>query len=505
LAIGGQLVAPQAAAANDKAAQNLRVGHKVEHMTVPGSAKSESREVDVHLWYPADATRYLDAPKSHYASTLYSNLELLPPGALSWTIRAEVARENAPIDQSGPPFPVILFSHGSTNDPIDYAHTLELIAARGFVVAAPYHVNNTQDDVRIDFINPSLNPLYRIPCNDGLPSPCSRPAVAFSMADRVHDISHVLDNLDKDKPAHWPLADRVDVSRAGVLGHSRGTVTALAAAGGSVAWSKHVNCEPEATHGDLCWPLAADTRVQAIMGLAIGGPAITDKVDLRSVRAPALLVAGDKDVNSFPQISEQAFDKIESEDKAFIRIPNAVHRSFDSTYCDQAQAAGASADTNHNGVVDVVQSSEVADWKNKAILDRHTLTGILSSPASGKAVEYCSPETFTTPVDIRPLVEDLTGFKVECVTQDQATGRCLKYNVPTTGLDTDEVKQGVTQLAATFFGTVLKRVGNDGPHFTRYLAPKWLAKHEPMIGTAEALASSNDAICPPGQDVICGD
>ena len=39
------------------------------------------------------------------------------------------------------------------NDPIDYAHTLELIAAAGFVVAAPYHVNNTQDDVRIDYIN----------------------------------------------------------------------------------------------------------------------------------------------------------------------------------------------------------------------------------------------------------------------------------------------------------------------------------------------------------------
>ena len=40
------------------------------------------------------------------------------------------------------------------NDPIDYAYTLELIASEGFVVAAPYHVNNTQDDVRIDYIKP---------------------------------------------------------------------------------------------------------------------------------------------------------------------------------------------------------------------------------------------------------------------------------------------------------------------------------------------------------------
>ncbi len=48
---------------------------------------------------------------------------------------------------------MIVFSHGNVNDPIDYAHTLELIAGAGFVVAAPYHVNNTQDDVRLDFIN----------------------------------------------------------------------------------------------------------------------------------------------------------------------------------------------------------------------------------------------------------------------------------------------------------------------------------------------------------------
>ncbi len=57
----------------------------------------------------------------------------------------------------------------------------------------------------------------------------------------------------------------------------------------------------------------------------------------------------------------------------------------------------------------------------------------------------------------------------------------------------------------TFFGTVLKRTGNDGPHFTRYLAPKWLERHESMVGSAEAAATSEDAVCPPGQDVGCGE
>jgi hypothetical protein len=70
-------------------------------------------------------------------------------------------------------------------------------------------------------------------------------------------------------------------------------------------------------------------------------------------------------------------------------------------------------------------------------------------------------------------------------------------------------------LAATFFGTVLKGVGNDGPHFTRYLAPKWLEKHEPMVGidTVACVGSDSDAIRPPGQQpdplpdqkVVCPD
>ena len=77
-------------------------------------------------------------------------------------------------------------------------------------------------------------------------------------------------------------------------------------------------------------------------------------------------------------------------------------------------------------------------------------------------------------------------------------------SAPTTGLATDEVGQGVTELAVTFFGTVLKRVGQDGPHFTRFLAPKWLEKHEPMVGDASAFAGA-DAICPPGQEVDCSD
>ena len=475
LGLAGQLPGDATATAGVSSAADLRVGHTVKRIVVKGSAKEESRQVDVHLWYPADQQGLSDRPKPVYTSAL--NGERLIPGLwdpLSWKIEAEIAREGAAIDPHGKPFPVIVFSHGSTNDPIDYAYTLESIAGAGFVVAAPYHVNNTQDDARIDFINAASKAQgggQLFDCNDGrpaddngaLPAGCSRPNVPFSMADRVRDISHILDALPG-----W-FGDRVDVSRAGVLGHSRGTVTALAAAGGSTAWG-----------------FGPETRVKAIMGMAIGARPITFGANIENVRVPALLVAGVLDQNSVLAISQDAFDAISSEEKALVSIANATHRSFDSAYCAQMQAAGAIA----------------AQKGARAILDLHTVRGIATSPLSGKAVHYCSEDFFTNPVDIRPLVASIPGSELPPSVGPPSV--CISESIPCTGLETEEVKQGMKELAVTFFGTVLKRVGNDGPHFTRYLAPKWLEKHEPMVDRAEAFAGA-DAVCPPGQEVVCED
>jgi predicted dienelactone hydrolase len=424
----GPRPADTAAAATSGPATDHPVGHTVKSITVPGSALGEPRKVDVHLWYPADPQDFTDAPKAVYTSALHGRPLPPPWEPLSWTVQAEIARKNAAIDPNGPAFPVIVFSHGNQNDPIDYAHTLELIASAGFVVAAPSHVNNTQDDVRIDSINAQAG--YDVfKCNDKRPPPCSRLNVPFSIADRVRDISAVLDKLPQ-----W-LGDRVDVSRAGVLGHSRGTVTALAAAGGSAPWSPPptTNCQLPQPAGNLCWPLAPDPRVKAVIGLAIGAPAITRGVNLAGVTVPTLLVAGSLDRTSSPTVSQFAFDQITSAEKALVTIRNATHRSFDSTYCDQTQAAGAIA--QHNPF---------------AFLDRHTITGIVvapTAPLSGKAMDYCTFATFTDPTDIRPLIADLTEPDF-IVTAD---------SVPTTGLDTDTVKQTVVnELAVPFFGQALK-------------------------------------------------
>ena len=192
------------------------MGHTVKRVAVPGSLVNEMRQVDVHLWFPADRATASARPKAIYTSALYGKPlphEWLP---LSWKVEAEIAREGAAIDPGGGPFPVIVFSHGSTNEPIDYAHTLELIASAGFVVAAPGHTNNTQDDLQIDFINEqarlrdpdlTLTPEERVfNCNDGLPArslplpvgsggDCSKASIPLNIADRARDVSKVLEEL----------------------------------------------------------------------------------------------------------------------------------------------------------------------------------------------------------------------------------------------------------------------------------------------------------------------
>ena len=443
------------AAASDGSPAELPVGHTIKRVALPGTVVNEMRQVDVHLWYPADPQDAAGRPKAVYTSALHG--KPLPHGwlPLSWKVEAETAREGAAFDPDGGPLAPIVFSHGATNDPIDYAHTLEAIARAGFIVAAPGHTSNTQDDVRRDYIN-AVAGARLFACEDGLeartvptlgpngfPSPdCAKNSVPNSMADRARDISAVRTELPG-----W-FGGRVDVSRTGVMGHSRGTVSALASAGGSTTW--RFGPEPD---------------VKAIMGMAIGAPAIISGVNLANVTVPALLVRGMKDTNSLPEFSQGAFDAISSADKELVDIQNATHRSFDSTYCAQMQSAGAAFDTDGDGVARAEPPpgggpSEVAN--PRPILDRQTI-GLIAASApgglSGKAVHYCASDFFTSPVTITALVASTLNTEFP----PTVGPICESASIPCTGLNTDQVKLQMTELAVDFFGVRLERDGDGVP------------------------------------------
>ena len=420
----------------------FKVGHRVMKIQVPGSVEiqpgvRETRLVDVHLWYPANLWDYFHAPPTQYTSAL--NGKALSPlwDPLSWSVVSLSAREGPSIFRWAPKFPVIVFSHGSTNVPIDYAFTMEDLASAGFVVAAPNHVNNTQDDVRMDFANTQAvlkgyPPPFK--CLDGRPSPCSRVQVPQNMADRVHDITAVLDAVAGE------LENRVDLNRVGVFGHSRGTVTALTAAGGSTIWN-----------------VTAERRIKAIMGMAIGAPAITFNADISKIIQPTLLVAGTRDTTSPASVSERAFELLATpdDDKQYIAIENAVHRTFDSTYCEQMQSSAAIAQGN----------PPTLQGNPRALLDRQTATVLLTTPNSGLPMEYCGFEAFSTPADIKPFVKAVTGFVV------------TENNVPTTTLTTADLRPVISKLAIAFFEDVIGRPGSRWHRFQDDFPIGWLIRH----------------------------
>lgn len=102
--------------------------------------------------------------------------------------------------KTGGPYPMILFSHGLTARPADYAELLTTWARAGFVVAAPTYPH-TSRGVRDFQVLDVLN----------------------QPADATYVITQVL----------AALGDRVDPRRVAAAGHSAGGVTTLSMFGGS--------------------------------------------------------------------------------------------------------------------------------------------------------------------------------------------------------------------------------------------------------------------------------
>jgi predicted dienelactone hydrolase len=383
------------------------VGHVDHTINVPGTTFGENRPVIVHTWYPAQAPQDCATrqPCSKTPSTYTSRLFGVPLGnlgdPLSWTISGIQAFDNLRINTEDGPFPIIVFSHGSPGRAISSAYILEALASSGFIVAAPDHVNDTLDDQLIDYAN-SLAPagVTVIPCFDGFPGPCWRSGLVSegtnTNKDRVHDVSAVISALPT-----W-FGNQVDMSRVGVMGHSRGAQTAFAAGGASLV-------------------VSGDPPVKAIMGLAIA----VVPANIKNVTLPAALIAGALDqVGVFLQYSKTGFDMMASKKNELGLIGQAYHRHFTSGLCAVTQSSGA-----------------VATKDSRAILDLQTfrLAVTQSLPGFGVAMDFCGFDTFTEPADIRSLVFSLTGFSVS------------PDNVPTTGLLASEVKEEVIDVAVGFF------------------------------------------------------
>ena len=120
-------------------AVGVKTLHLVQHGQVDvlafdaakGSAPPADRALTVELWYPARAQPA--AKRAQYTASLPSE----PPAAAAHFSIPGIAVRDAP--SAGMGYPLVVVSHGYSNDPVAMSWLTENLASKGYVVAAIHH------------------------------------------------------------------------------------------------------------------------------------------------------------------------------------------------------------------------------------------------------------------------------------------------------------------------------------------------------------------------------
>jgi predicted dienelactone hydrolase len=263
--------APELARLGDQA-----VGVRTLHLVQPaqfdvlafdaakGTAPLVDRSLTVELWYPAQ-------PAPRASRVVYSaSLPSEPPAPAAHFSIPGIAVRDAPASGTG--HPLIIVSHGYSNDPNAMSWLTENLASKGYVVAAIHH-NDPPITDRARF----AEPLMRRPL----------------------DIAFVARSLQST------LAERhlVDPSRTALVGYSMGGYGVLTAAGATLDPDGPAKLVP----GGLMLPLARGgalrdslkvSGLRAVVAISpAGGGALAawGAEGVRAVTAPLLLIAGNED------------------------------------------------------------------------------------------------------------------------------------------------------------------------------------------------------------------
>ena len=230
-----------------------------------GKAPKHVRELTVDLWYPA-------APRPGAAVAVYSaqfpSEPPLPPASFSVT---GLAVRDAPA--AGKAFPLVVVSHGYSNDPAAMIWLTENLASKGYVVAGIHH-----DDPPITDRAKFIGPLLRRPL----------------------DIAYVTQSLQHTLGSEG----LIDPTLTALIGYSMGGYGVLTAAGATL---DPQGPPTQMVPGGLLLPYvrggaqAGDVTVQNLKAVVAISPAGGGTLKawgadgLRDLDTPMLLIQGDHD------------------------------------------------------------------------------------------------------------------------------------------------------------------------------------------------------------------
>lgn len=269
---------------------------------------SRDRSLPVEVWYPAArpviATE--DEPVVYDVRGMGGTVaRLRSPGR---------ALRDVDASRDGGPFPVVLISHGAGSTRFGNVTLAEVLASRGYVVAAPDHVGHTIDDN-----------LFGVDDADR----------AQSAHDRPRDLSRVLDALDaRSSNPRFLLAGRVDMSRVAVAGHSFGALAALGMVGAQFDGERQrEDCRIDASHRSCAAvPVFGaglyryrDPRVRAAILITPAGFDLYRAAGIAAVDAPALVIGARRDdTTPFDTFTKPTFDAL-STPHYLLDLPTAGH------------------------------------------------------------------------------------------------------------------------------------------------------------------------------------
>jgi len=242
-----------------------------------GTAPLHDRALTVDLWYPA-RTRGGERPASYTAA--FPAEPPAPPA--SFTVPGIAVRDAKP---AGGDYPLVIVSHGYSNDPAAMTWLTENLASKGYVIAAIRHADPSITDAA------------------GFPEPLLR---------RPLDIAFVA----KDLQASLAAEHLIDPTRTALVGYSIGGYGVLTAGGAGLdPGGNAVKLVP----GKLLLPYTAGganrddvtvKNLRAIVAISpAGGGALAawGAEGLRTIQAPLLLIAGNQDHTVDYQSGARAF------------------------------------------------------------------------------------------------------------------------------------------------------------------------------------------------------
>jgi dienelactone hydrolase len=185
------------------------VGVRTIHLEDPTRPTEDGapRPLEIEIWYPATEDAR-DAEPFTYAIEDVLRPEVLAeiPGTFNVAIETEAVRD-ASMRDDGAPFPLVMFSHGSSGVRMQSTYLTVPLASHGYVVISADHHGNTLSDAI-------------------LAGGQNEETLLQAFADRPIDLRLMLDHMQA-LPADDPLSGRVDAHTVGVAGHSFGALTAV--------------------------------------------------------------------------------------------------------------------------------------------------------------------------------------------------------------------------------------------------------------------------------------